>query len=222
MNVSVGKFAPVLVVLLVVSYLCWTEWSMMPGVEPPQPELKQDVTLAMLSTPSVSPPERSPFDKPANETPAIGKTPNETKSAAAQVERAPVEETPPEPEPVVLPGKIQLRGALLSGDRRVAMINDNVYAEGDLVPLDGETNVLISQIHDHKVVVIHHGQRFELNYVDQTPKKNVTTRGDTTPGTNHAGRARTDRSRANAQAFETPATASPGLPQNESDRSPSR
>jgi hypothetical protein len=178
----ITKSTPILIAGAVLGVLCW------PYVDDRAPRPKEvDATKALkslvasLSPPHSPAPQRDPFDSRAavrsgrrgrgraGQTPEGTGSPAQTESAAAgtgtSLSRA--------------PGELALQATHLRGDRRIALINGSVYAEGDEIKPTGPTatTYTVTRIYPHRVVLESASQTLELTYPAHDAKPNPGARG---------------------------------------------
>jgi hypothetical protein len=193
----ITKSTPILIVGAILGFLCW------PYVDehPPRPK-EVDSTKALKSlVASLSPPEapaplRDPFDSRATVRSGrrkAGKTPAAA-GAAALAGSAPggAAAKPPSRAPVDL----ALQATHLRGDRRIALINGAVYAEGDQIKPTGPTaaTYTVTRIYPHRVVLESASQALELTYPAHDAKPNPGP-----PGTARDNSRKTNSTRTKPQ-----------------------
>lgn len=204
MAMTVNKMAPSMIVVAAVGYCCW------PYLD--QPEMRpaaskevsktHEIPLELLAPEVGAAQARDPFDlkekmgKAADGSLLSAKTGN-TKGA--------VEANSTEPEsPVAIAARVAaaraaaaekaaqelrdalkglvLNGTFVSNRQRVAVINSQLYAEGQVVrPVDGKAkSFIVARITQHKVVLQLGAQSAELSYLnppDKADKKDSKENG---------------------------------------------
>lgn len=215
MAMTAGQMVPTVLVLAMGGYCCWPYLggeSRRAGTEAAGklPEL----TAALLS-PSIDPtPDRDPFRAaPAIQPDAIGIAaksiePDAIGSAAAPSEDSEAAEgSSAEPE-TASPANLSvltLNATFLRGSRRLAMINSQLYAQGE--PLaQGESSAapyVVSEVYPDKVMLERQGQTVELNYADTGSKS------DPVPRPKAAGQGPSPRAAKGATKASTPRDATP-------------
>jgi hypothetical protein len=75
---------------------------------------------------------------------------------------------------------LTLNATFLRGSRRLAMINSQLYAQGEpLAQGDGSAaRYVVSEVHPHKVMLERQGQILELNYADTASKSDPLRRSE--------------------------------------------
>jgi hypothetical protein len=164
MNAILKKLAPTLMVLAVAGYCCWSDGEAGPPAK--SKEASKPALAAALLTPAAAPaPERDPFytgvgevldDKTAKKTapPPLPKSRREPSPSARD-------------ELVKITSGLVLKATFVFAGRRVALINDRFYAEGDAIPFSKTLAVTIAQVEPNKVVLRHAGQTTEIKYPDR-------------------------------------------------------
>lgn len=161
MNVILKKMAPTLVVLAVAGYCCWSdEETGSPAKGKENGGNKPALTAALLTPQAAPPPGRDPFYTALSET-----ADDKAKKPAPPLPR-PKRELPTSvhDDLLKLTSGLVLRATFIHGDRRVALINDRFYAEGDALPCSKTIAVTIARIAPNKVIIRHAGQNAELKY----------------------------------------------------------
>ena len=169
MKTSAIKLAPTLAVLAMAGYCCWLE-SDEPAAK--QAGKKSEFTLALLSPAAVPAPGRDPFQ--AAETAALNEKPGPNrKEPAVPAKNA----TSPEARPAAgdlshAVSGLALRATFLRGSRRLALINDRLYAEGEALVLSkaAEPPYVVAQVHADKVILQHGEDMVELKYPERGTK----------------------------------------------------
>jgi type II secretory pathway component PulC len=106
---------------------------------------------------------------------AAAKAPVPAVSVVEIPQRNPFVRTAPEPPRQQAPGLtaaefskqlegIVLKGILIVGQRRVALIDNGIYGEGEPLLLARRTLAVIAQVHEDRVLLARDGQSFELTY----------------------------------------------------------
>ena len=149
------KIAPTLAVLAVLGYCCW------PGAEAPaapEQEKKREISQASLAPKTAPLPTRDPFLGVAKKLPPTLKEPAKTVRTVA----APV--TPADAAKQI--ASLTLKATFLSGERRLALINNRFYAEGEsLQPPTSKTPFVVAEVHANRVVLELEGEQVDLKYV---------------------------------------------------------
>ena len=162
MNPTIIKIAPTMVVLAVMGYCCWPE----PGVPGGASKDKtREISQSSLKPKAAPTPNRDPFEGSTKKAP----TPKESaKSTTPVVKPAPTEDM------IKQVASLTLKATFLSGERRLALINDRFYAEGEsLMATTSKTAYLITAVDAQRVVLEHQGHRVELKYLDKPAKSAV-------------------------------------------------
>jgi len=161
MSGTLGKMAPTAILFMLLAWCCW------PYLERPRSttgvRLGSDlprITGTLLS-PAVEPASaRDPFQPP------------QTSQPAPPPSRKPTAPPPEQPKPPaearatdVLAG-LSLGAIYIRGDRRVALINDRVYAQGERLDISASAAepCTVAEISADKVLLLHRGQTVELKY----------------------------------------------------------
>jgi hypothetical protein len=169
MTLPLGKMTPTIALFSLVSYCCWTELDPPASSGPTKSDEKQaEITVGMLTPGSTPAPDRNPFQttslSKADEKPRDAKVSGllsdkkDAKATAAQL-------TKPPPQ-------LMLKGTFIQGTRRVALINDRVYAEGETLTAikTDPGSLVLAQVHPDKVLLQQGTQRFELKYTSRESK----------------------------------------------------
>ncbi len=196
MAVSIGKFAPTAIVLAAVGYCCW------PYLEDPgqRPKLDDGKKLPEISAsvlaPNIKPaPGRDPFGltgevdmfkvlqpgtaKKGAATPAGGAVSKKLSPAEEQaaLEKAKAEAAEIARKAVAQDLKVALNSTTLNatclrGSHRSAVINSEVFNEGQTLDNLSTRPIKIAAIYAHKVLLELEGQTVELTYenVSSTPE----------------------------------------------------
>jgi hypothetical protein len=163
MSRTIGKMAPTATVIALVAWCCWSH------LEGPGPvagiqrgsDLPR-ITSALLS-PAIEPaPDRDPFrplvaDKVVASQATVPVPPALNQNGAtAQGGRADVL------------SNLVLGGTYIQGDRRLALINDQVYEQGEPLAISASITepCIVTQISAEKVLILHRGRTMELKYPD--------------------------------------------------------
>ncbi len=175
MSRRIKKLTPILIVGAILGFLCW------PYLDDNAPRPKEvdavkplKSLVAALSPPPAQAPERDPFDsratvrqgrhgKGAAKTP--GKAGSSGEVAGSSLPHA--------------PGELALQATHLRGDRRIALINGAVYAEGDQIKPTGPTTptYTVTRIYPHRVVLGSDDETLELTYPAHDAKPASGARG---------------------------------------------
>jgi hypothetical protein len=150
-----AKLAPSILVLSLAGYCCCPE-------TPPALMSPDTAAVAMAAAkapvPAVSVveiPQRNPFVRTAPEPP------RQPEPQPEQFKQAPgltAAEFSKQLEGIVL------KGILIVGQRRVALIDNGIYGEGEPLLLARRTLAVIAQVHEDRVLLARDGQSFELTY----------------------------------------------------------
>ncbi len=169
MSSMLAKMAPTAVVAVLVVWCCW------PYLEAPRQDqaLQHDddsprIAGSLLS-PAVEPaPDRDPFQPPPTKQPPLTK--QEEPVAIPRPAEPPAENPQPaEEEETAKPlDDLVLRAIYIQGDRRVALINDQVCAQGDLLVTSPTSTdpCVVAEITAERVRLLHRGQTVELKYAE--------------------------------------------------------
>jgi hypothetical protein len=200
MSATLSKMAPTAIVFTLVVWCCW------PYLEGPRQETEgQQADLprigSSLLSPTVEPaPDRNPFqplhanqpDPPVSEKP-VARPPEQPPAPAKQDSTD------------IFQGLV-LRAIYIQGDRRVALINDRVYAQGESLvisadsqghgtrPADGRVTdpCVVANISADKVLLLCRGRTVELKYAGLGLGADATLppEGDETRPSKRAGEQR--------------------------------
>jgi hypothetical protein len=158
MSGRIAKIAPTAIVLAVMGYLCWPYFNEAPDAPDETKENKLPViATALLSPPPEPAPDRDPF-----------KQPGQTKSAAPV---APKPKTPATARSLAdavntMNGQV-LNATYIHGERRLALISNRIYAEGEELKSQSSTAspLTVARIYPDKVLLRRDGVTLELKYV---------------------------------------------------------
>ena len=110
-------------------------------------------------------PARNPFEGTAKKAGASKDIAKKSAGAPAPPRTVAIEES------IKQAGSLTLKGTFLSGERRLALINDRFYAEGEsLRPSTLKAAWRVAEVQAHRVVLEHQGKQVELKYADRTAK----------------------------------------------------
>ncbi len=162
MNPTIIKIAPTMVVLAVIGYCCWPE----PGVtRVASTDKTREISQASLKPQAAPTPNRDPFEGSTKKEPA----PKEPAKSTA-----PVAKPVPTEDLAKQVASLTLKATFLSGERRLALINDRFYAEGEsLLATTSKIAYRITAVDAQCVVLEHQGQRVELKYLERPVKSAV-------------------------------------------------
>jgi hypothetical protein len=181
MSRRIKKSMPILIVGAILGFLCW------PYLEEKTPRPKEvdavkplKTLVAALSPPPAPPPARDPFDSRATERPGrrgkkqTAKTPGKGGNAAEAGKTVAAGSSLPR-----APSELSLQATHLRGERRIALINGAVYAEGDEIKPTGPNAVAytVTRIYPHRVVLESEDQKLELMYPTHDAKPGPGPRG---------------------------------------------
>ena len=153
MSGRIGKLVPTAIVAAVLGYLCWPYFIDPEAAAGQKKESKLPVlTAALLSPPPEPAPERDPFRQAKRWSAAVTK--KETKEEKKRPAAAPT-----------LSGQI-LNATYIHGDRRLALINGQVYAEGEALKGQNSSSspLTVARICPDKVLLRRDGVTLELKY----------------------------------------------------------
>ena len=161
MSGTLGKMAPTAILFMLLAWCCW------PYLERPrsttgvgQGSDLPRITGALLS-PTVEPASvRDPFQPPQASQPAPSPSKKPTAPPPEQPKAAAAEKVTD-----VFAG-LSLGAIYIRGDRRVALINDRVYAQGERLTVSASAAepYIVGEISADKVLLLHRGQTVELKY----------------------------------------------------------
>jgi hypothetical protein len=183
MSARLKKMGPIGFMACVLGYLCWG-YAGDPSAKPPAAsDKKLEIPAALLSPTPAPKPTRDPFNSRAvdisTKIAAQAEKPTTTGASSAQAAAAP----PRTPESVIAAaqGDLALQATHVGGERRVALINGCVYAEGDEIKSSGTTtrSYKVGRISPHRVEVQIEGQTVALTYSSAESKP----RSPSPPGT---------------------------------------
>lgn len=176
MAMTVGHMVPTVLVLAMGAYCCWPYLGgRTAGVGVEAAGKLPELTAALLS-PSIDPtPDRDPF----RAAPAI--EPDAIANAAAPSEDSEASEASTSEPETTSPANVSvltLNATFLHGSRRVAMINSQLYAQGEALAQGDSTaaQYVVSEVHPYKVMLERQGQIVELNYADTGSKSDPVQR----------------------------------------------
>lgn len=156
-----AKVLPTFAVAAVLGYCCWSEEELPPAAA--AAGKKAAPAAGVLSPTPPPPPDRDPFVTPGAQAGA-GK-PLATKEAAGKQAAGTSRESTPAPAQRHADGLV-LRGTYLRAERRLALINERFYAEGQTLPAgkNAETGLLVTRIEADRVLLQASGETVELKY----------------------------------------------------------
>jgi hypothetical protein len=160
MSGRLKKIAPTAIVAAVLGYLCWPYFTDPEAAAGQKKESTLPVlTAALLSPPPEPAPDRDPFSQGKNWSAAV----------TAKKPKATVKKPPPVEN--TLTGQA-LNATYIHGERRLALISGQVYAEGE--PLKGQNSssslLTVARICPDKVILRRGGETLELRYASIQPK----------------------------------------------------
>ena len=176
-----GKVTPIALLLGMVGYCCWPYLAGLGiGTAAEGRGKLPEVTAAMLRPALGAPAARDPFALPQAARAAVTAKPLAGPAVKAADTGA---------DTAKLLGRLALHATYIHGQRRVAVINGEVYAEGEPLRADGATAApfVVGSICPHKVLLRHLDETVELCYSDKNPAA-----GQARPaGAGGAGRGKT-------------------------------
>jgi hypothetical protein len=163
MSERIGKIAPTAIVAAVLAYLCWPYFN--ESAEAPQQKKENKlpvISQALLSPPAEPVPERDPFKQPGDK--------KWSAALAAQAAKKPAAARAlPDANPL---GSQVLGATYIRGDRRLALISGQIYAEGE--QLKGQSlsasPLTVARICPDKVLLRRDGETLELKYTTPPPR----------------------------------------------------
>jgi hypothetical protein len=175
MSTKLARFGPITAVAGLLGYLCW------PYLDEPvtAPKSKGAPKAVELPTALLAPPEapdldHDPFGSRAASAPPVTKLTSAAKSASAAKVSGPVSaSTKPEGAAkttaaltVSAPSTLVLSGTYIRGNRRVAVINDSLYSEGEQISTSLATvpNCSVARVDIDRVLLNVAGKTAELSY----------------------------------------------------------
>lgn len=171
MSRTLGKMVPTAVVLMLVGWCGW------PYLERPRPStaLHQGGDLpriagSLLSAAIEPASDRDPFQPPAARAP--DPLPSRRPTAPPPHPEGPRPKAPVEDTSANILAGLALGAIYIQGDRRVALINDRVYAQGERLAISASAAepCIVSQISADRVLLLYRGQTVELEYAGQAVK----------------------------------------------------
>jgi hypothetical protein len=167
MAIPVGKLAPSAVALVFVADCVWPILSELTLAPRPTPPKKVPELAAALASPAMPPrPTRNPFEWTDAALLAAAKgSPKAARKTAAQTAALGTAKTPDKPvDPL---GALKLDATSILGDRRLAVINGQLYALHDRLAGDSSTPPYrIVGVLPCKVLLEREGKTVELTYSD--------------------------------------------------------
>jgi hypothetical protein len=160
MKVLLGKLTPTLAVMALVGYCCWpTESSPVSGGSDKGGGKKLEIAQERLCPRRADDPARDPF---ANTFAGL-RGDNKAKPSQPTVSvKSHTSASQQEAELRRLVAGLTLEGTLLWGQRREALIDGRLYAEGEPVLTGKGVRMTVSQVSTSKVVLEQGGQKFDL------------------------------------------------------------
>jgi hypothetical protein len=162
MPTLITKFAPQAVLLAIVVYLCWPSLQRASSGSANLPEQsKKAATMVEFSSANLSPtfpppPTRNPFGPPGSMS--AGKKGNiDSRSMKELAEKAAAD---------AKDTGLVLKATCIIGEQRLALINDRVYHEKEVIKGQGEepVNWVVTDILPHKVLLSCQGLPLQLTY----------------------------------------------------------
>ena len=171
MGNNFGKSAPVLVVLTLAGYCCW---SALDGTSAGSADKRNEVPTiapALLKPALPAAPERDPFGM---KSAALVATKEGTKLVApGSTDKTPLEK-PASPPPVDLAALLRgltLSATCVSDGGGTAIINGKLYGAGEaLRGAGGAQTLLVEEIHHDRVVLRHEEQTMELVFANRSTR----------------------------------------------------
>ena len=177
MNHWINKIAPTLVVLAVLGYCSWPSDEGPPAQDSAKSNAKDDakgkkreISQAALNPTATSMPARDPFDGWAKNAPTPKKAAKSTSPVAPMTAGKGDGKNGPAlaQDTSKQVASLALKATFLCGERRLALINDLFYAEGEaLRSSTAKTPWLVAEVFPQHVVLEHQGQRVELKYPER-------------------------------------------------------
>jgi hypothetical protein len=164
MSRVVESLAPTSAVLALVVWCCWSYLVPSGGrLSEFQDENLPRIEPSRLRPEIRTPSQRDPF------CPAAAKPDVAVQEAVMESEPEADSAATPDPRQVVK--QLTLKATYLSDRRRIALINERVYEEGDLIPTPGSAGGILklSQVRSDRVVLEVQGQPVELGYRNVVP-----------------------------------------------------
>jgi hypothetical protein len=167
MPTAITRLAPQAILLAVVLYWCWPSLQEGGARTAPVAEktaktsLMADFSASSLSPTFPPPPTRNPFGPPGPMTARKGRGRIPTKKEVAERMASDAKDS-----------GLVLKGTCIIGQQRLALINDRVYREKDVIQGGGEEpiNWVITDILPHKVFLSCQGMPLQLTYSNTSPK----------------------------------------------------
>jgi hypothetical protein len=182
MSRTLGRMAPTAIVFALAVWCCWPYLDeLRSSLEVEQGGDLPRITSSLLS-PTVEPvPKRDPFQPPPaiRADPPGSKKPEIKKLAASSPhpQAGPRQAGASDQANAQRPGTdvvktLVLEAIYIQGDRRVALINDRVYAQGEPLAISDPAAepYIVAQISPDKVLLLHRGQTVELPYAGGDPR----------------------------------------------------
>jgi hypothetical protein len=174
MSTQAEKMIPIGLVLGLIGYCCWPYAGSPSG----EPEVKSGPKIAripsdMLAPAIDAPSARDPF-RIAAQPPPSDAAPKSGSNGPAPGGNTPPAAPPPPPQDADRPlTTLVLNATFLQGNRRVALINNRLYSEGDTLQAGNAatSDWVVAQIESFRVVLAGTDQQRELNYSNQGHRK---------------------------------------------------
>jgi len=187
---AINQMAPLLTVLALAGYCCWSESNDPPVVAAKESAGKTEVTSALLSPGSTPAPARNPFPSPAKKKTGAAAPP----AAKEQLVKTVF---------VMDTSHLVLRAIFIQGDRRLAMINSKFYGEGDTLATTAQESdseirrnkskpanpvktagpaYLVASVFDDHVVLQFESQTTELRFLHADKNSKSGSSGPRNPG----------------------------------------
>jgi len=187
MAIQAGNLAPSAFVVAVAGYLCWSYWDDAPAGPPADSKLPA-IAAGLLNPDLGAAAGRDPFgttvafqldDDAANDsTPGKGKLQGgkagQTGGAASNKPNPPpVQKLTGKEATNILAGYV-LHATYIQANHRVALINGRTYSRGESIDSTDPkaAPLLLSEIHQHKVVLDYQGKQVDLGYANTSHTQN--------------------------------------------------
>ena len=177
MSSTIGKLAPIAVVAAMIVWCCWGYLEPGPGTTVGRgPELAR-IAPELYAPPNEPVSPRDPFrpvrakravppEKPKVVQKNARPKPSIKKPAKAAEETAIPSVVAVHVSPRDILNRFTLGGTYIRGDRRVAIINGQVFRQGQTIPISRVSKDIctITEIGQYRVVLRHQGRNMELTY----------------------------------------------------------
>ena len=180
MSSTIGKLAPTAVVAAMIVWCCWGYLEPGPGQTVSRGSELPRIAPELYAPPGEPVSPRDPFRPVLAEKPVPAEKPKVArKNAKPKPQAKKLAEEAPIPSVVAVHvsqrdilSRFTLQGTYIRGNRRVAIINGQVFRQGQTMPISRVSKDLctITQIGPYKVVLRHRGRNMELTYRNPTFK----------------------------------------------------